>query len=82
MRRSPVSFLRREGTMATAAESALIDESEAERVIRWRYEELVRAGYAFDAALEIAVHNEVDLHCAVELTHKGRPPETARRILL
>ena len=68
--------------MATTAELALIDDSEAERVIRWRYEELVRAGYGLDAALEIAVHNEVDLHHAIGLAHKGCPPETARRILL
>ena len=68
--------------MTTAPELALIDESEAERVIRWRFEELVRAGYCLDAALEIAVHAEVDLHCAVDLAHKGCPPETARRILL
>jgi hypothetical protein len=68
--------------MTTTAELALIDESEAERVIRWRFEELVRAGYSLDEALEIAVHGEVDLHLAVDLAHKGCPPETARRILL
>ena len=68
--------------MTTTAELALIDESEAERVIRWRFEELVRAGYGLDEALEIAVHGEVDLHLAVDLAHKGCPPETARNILL
>jgi hypothetical protein len=68
--------------MTTAAELTLIDESEAERVIRWRFEELVRAGYGLDSALEIAVHGEVDLHLAVDLAHRGCPPETARRILL
>ena len=68
--------------MATTAELALLEESEAERVIRWRFEELVRAGYCLDAALELAVHTEVDLHVAVDLAHKGCPPETARMILL
>lgn len=68
--------------MATTAEIPLLDESEAERVIRWRFEELVRAGYTLDAAIEIAVHGEVDLHLAVDLAHRGCPPETARRILL
>ena len=68
--------------MTTTAETALLDETETERVVRWRFEELVRSGYEFDAALELAVHSEVDLHLARKLVHKGCAPEIARRILL
>jgi len=68
--------------MTTTAETTLLDETEAERVVRWRFEELVRSGYDFDAALELAVHSEIDLHLACALVHRGCTPETARRILL
>jgi hypothetical protein len=55
--------------------------SEQELVERWRAQELQRAGYAPDAAAELAGRNDVDLHRAVELLQKGCPPETALRIL-
>ena len=68
--------------MTTTTETAPLDQTEAERVVRWRFEELVRFGYDFDAALELAVHGEIDLHLACKLVHKGCAPEIARRILL
>jgi len=52
------------------------------RVLDWRIEELLRAGFPELLALELAATIEVDLHTAVELTERGCPPETAARILL
>lgn len=65
----------------TAAEFELLDETEAEQVLRWRLAELERSGYAWDDALMLAVRPEIDLHLATELLRKGCPPETALRIL-
>ncbi len=66
----------------TAAQFELIDESEAEAILRWRFEELVRSGYDIGSALVLASHVEVDLHVARGLTDRGCPPDTALRILL
>ena len=35
----------------TAAQFELIDETEAEAILRWRFEELVRSGYDIGSAL-------------------------------
>jgi hypothetical protein len=66
----------------TAAQFELIDETEAEAILRWRFEELVRAGYDVGSALVLASHVEVDLHDASALARRGCPPDTAVRILL
>jgi hypothetical protein len=66
----------------TAAQFELIDESEAEAILRWRFEELVRSGYDIGSALVLASHVEVDLHAASALCRRGCPPDTALRILL
>lgn len=66
----------------TAAQFELIDDTEAEAILRWRFEELVRAGYDVGSALILASHVEVDLHGAASLTRRGCPPETALRILI
>lgn len=66
----------------TAAQFELIDDTEAEAILRWRFEELTRAGYDVGSALVLASHVEVDLHQAAGLTHRGCPPATALRILL
>ena len=66
----------------TAAQFELIDESEAEAILRWRFEELVRAGYDIGSALVLASHVEVDLHEATGLSRGGCPADTALRILL
>lgn len=55
--------------------------SELEEVVRWRFEELRRAGYGSEAAFVIAMDTEIDLHLATELLGKGCPAETALRIL-
>ena len=55
---------------------------EEQSVLDWRFDELVRAGFAACHALAIAVERHVDLHSAVTLLRRGCPPETAARILL
>jgi hypothetical protein len=72
---------KREGGM-TAAQFELIDESEAEAILRWRFEELVRSGYDIGSALVLASHVEIDLHDASSLCRRGCPPDTSLRILL
>ena len=66
----------------TAAQFEAIDETEAEIILRWRFEELVRAGYDVGTALMLASHVEIDLHGATELVRRGCPADTAVRILL
>jgi hypothetical protein len=54
--------------------------AELELVQRWRFDELVRAGYTIPDALELAVRSEVDLHWAASLVRRGCPSATALRI--
>jgi len=68
--------------MATVEIEEVQRESEEERVIKWRNEELERAGFDQFAALELALRTDVDLHRATALVRGGCPQETARRILL
>lgn len=65
-----------------AAEVHLPDETETERIERWRAEELERAGYDPLAAGELATRHDVDLHLAIGLLEHGCPRDTALRILL
>ena len=66
--------------MTTAAEIQL-QETEADRVVRWRSQELERAGFAPAAAAELAERADVDLHRAIELLESGCPAELALEIL-
>jgi hypothetical protein len=66
----------------TAAQFETIDETEAEAILRWRFDELVRAGFDIGSALLLASHVEVDLHGATELVRRGCPSDTALRILI
>jgi hypothetical protein len=66
----------------TAAQFEAIDETEAEIILRWRFDELVRAGYDVGTALLLASHVEIDLHDATGLVRRGCPADTAVRILL
>ncbi|MFN8186951.1 MAG: hypothetical protein U0R69_07725 [Gaiellales bacterium] len=66
----------------SATEFEVPHETEEDRVINWRVEELLRAGYDEVAALELALTPEVDLHRAVDLVRCGCPRDTAVRILL
>jgi hypothetical protein len=65
----------------TAAEFISVNERQVE-VVRWRFQELLRAGYRCDEAITLTSHQEVDLHLATDLVWQGYPPATALRILL
>jgi hypothetical protein len=56
--------------------------TEQELVEQRRAEELERAGYPAQAAAELAMRTDVDLHRAAELIKQGCSPELALRILL
>ena len=66
----------------TTAQLEEIESPEVDAVFRWRFEELMRAGYDAGSALILAGHAEVDLHVACRLVERGCPPETAHRIVL
>ena len=68
--------------MATAAEEIQIQETERERVEKWRAEALERVGYDATSAALLATQHDVDLHRAIEMVERGCAPETALRILL
>ncbi|MDQ3778634.1 MAG: hypothetical protein M3310_07215 [Actinomycetota bacterium] len=60
----------------------VLEDTELDKIERWRTEELQRAGYGTRAAARLATRHDVDLHVAVELVARGCPPELATRILL
>ena len=66
----------------SATDVRIPEETELDRVERWRAEELERAGYERLTAVELAASPEVDLHCAIELLQRGCPSELAVQILL
>ena len=68
--------------MAVDVEVQESGTSETELVFEWRLQELARAGFPEQLALELAVTSHVDLHAALELRSRGCPAETAARILL
>jgi hypothetical protein len=57
-------------------------ETEEERVLRWREQTLLRAGYDARLARKLALRPHIDLHRAVALVRDGCPPGTAAEILL
>ena len=66
----------------SAIELQELQETEAERVERWRAEELERAGYDLSAAAVLAAAADVDLHRAIDLLGRGCSQDTAMQILL
>ncbi len=56
--------------------------SEADAVVRWRFDELLRAGYDHEDAMALAHSRDVDLHLATDLLRRGCPSGTAVRIVL
>ena len=66
----------------TAAEFETLEVSEVDVVRLWRFDELVRAGYDDEDAIELAFHLDVDLHLAANLVRRGCPSGTAVRIAL
>ena len=65
-----------------AADVQLPDDTEEERIIRWRVRELQRAGYDWPTSMAVAARRDVDLHIATRLLRNGCPTETALEILL
>jgi hypothetical protein len=57
-------------------------DGEPRRVLRWRVDQLRRAGYPPGDAELLAERPEVDLHLAADLVRHGCPVATAREILL
>ena len=55
---------------------------EADRIARWRLEQLVHAGFEETAAVLLAAEPHVDRHLASNLLRRGCPAGTALRILL
>lgn len=68
--------------MVAADVAVLADETEDERVIRWRLQQLAKAGYSWACAMVIAANRDIDLHRAVRLVQAGCPIDTAMQILL
>lgn len=66
----------------TAAEFEQLDEKEAEKIICWRFHELMEEGFDVEDALRLAVATHVDLRAAARLLRHGCPPKTALSILL
>ena len=64
-----------------AADVQIQETTEQERIEQWRARALERAGYSLEAAAELAVRADIDLHLAVELLENGCPADTALRIL-
>ena len=64
----------------TAAETETWEETAL--VSAWRAEQLEMAGYGAQAAAELAVRHDVDLHLAIGLLAQGCPAELALKILL
>ncbi len=65
-----------------AAAEAIKQETELERIERWRAAELERAGFEASAAALLATRADVDLHFAINLLRNGCAPELALQILL
>ena len=64
---------------AETLEEGVVDQSA--RVLSWRIEQLIAAGFDSEAAFVLALDRDVDLHDATELVRRGCPPGTAFRIL-
>jgi hypothetical protein len=57
------------------------DEPDRDRVVQWRIERLLDAGYGRDAAVLIGHDTSIDLHVAVALLERGCPVDSALQIL-
>lgn len=60
----------------------VLEDTELEKIERWRAEELERAGYGTRSAGRLAARHDIDLHLAVGLLEQGCSPELAVKILL
>lgn len=57
-------------------------DTEDDKIVRWRAQELERGGYSAEQARELALRHDIDLHTAVELLRRGCSPELAMKILI
>ena len=62
----------------TVAVERIDDE---QQIIEWRFEQLRRAGFDPELALDMAISPWIDLHQATDLLLRGCSPELALRIL-
>jgi hypothetical protein len=69
------------GVRMTAAQFEMIDASEAEELLRARFEALAEWGCPLGDALIIATHVEVDIVQAVDLVRRGCPSDLVLPIL-
>jgi hypothetical protein len=60
----------------------IAEETEQERIERWRAEELVRGGYDPEQAMALAVRHDIDIRSAIQLLARGCTAELALQILL
>jgi hypothetical protein len=65
-----------------ALEDARELRDERGQVHDWRLAELLRAGYPFESAEQIAHRLDIDLHAAIGLVTRGCAPQLAATILL
>jgi hypothetical protein len=65
----------------TASEFELLADTEAEALLRWRFENVAAAGAPIEDALVIASHVEIDLRAAVDLLGRGCPAKLVVPIL-
>jgi hypothetical protein len=65
-----------------AASVGVQERADDDVVRRWRFAELLRAGYTSPDALELALRSDIDLHWAASLVRRGCPSSTAARIAL
>lgn len=65
-----------------AAQSERVEAGDSDHVRRWRFDELLRAGYDIADAADVALRTDIDLHWAMSLVQRGCPSATAARIAL
>lgn len=68
--------------MTTMTDTEVTETAEELGVRQWRFGELERAGYGWEAAALLASRTDVDLHVACALLRAGCSEETALEILL
>jgi hypothetical protein len=64
------------------SEQTTVAEEAVTQLLRWRYQQLCRAGFEPEDATVLATHTAVDLHRALDLVQRGCPPKLALQILL
>jgi len=70
------------GEPVAAAQLEQVDLVEIDVIRRWRFDELLRAGYDIADAADVALRTDIDLHWAISLVQRGCPSATAVQIAL